>query len=235
MKKNGIANVPNRMKFIVTAVLAVLIIAGLLPVGLSLFAKADDIVGQYTYADLATKVITITDGQGTVQSAIKRNDFGMYKIGDQEYVFKAVRDIEAGETITVTDNTTVTLEARNDATIADNLADLVTVTDDGAGIYTLTLNPETLLEAGTPYFYEIDGKSYSFNPSQDIGYTAADEDNGDARADTVNPKSFSQSGNGQGAATITIDTTKNTLSVSAKQYTRKFIYHETNDFSPGKV
>lgn len=231
MKKNVMATVPNKMKFILTAVLAILLIAGLLPVGLTLFAKADDIVGEYTYAELS--VITVNGTTGTAQADIKRNEFGKYTYDGQEYVFKAVRNISAGETMTV-NGANITLEARADDAITDNLSDLVNVANEG-GIYTLTLKPDTWLEANTPYVYSINGNSYSFTLDQGLGYKAPDEDDGTERTDSTNAKAFSQNNDGTAPATITIDTAKNTIRIQGKQYTRKVIYHETNNFTTGNV
>lgn len=239
MKKNVLAQVPMKTKKWMVAVLALLLMVGLVPAGANLLTKAvtaDNYTTTMPNEVFLGNYNSIGDGR-PAPSSITQGQWVTYTYNNKDYAYQAKFNIAEGENLVLRgDGSTLELNRNGDAPNATKVNDLVTDSFEN-GIYTLKLNDGAILKAGETYYYDLGGgEYYLFTPEQTLGgdgtktdrtrYTASSNYNNNY-ADKLDQK-------GENIAVV-IDTNAHTLNYTGNQYTKHYVYQRVNSLEDGKI
>lgn len=248
--KKILAHFPMKLKYLVTAFLAILLIAGLIPVGVNLFAKADVITHDSHSTALSEDQVVLNGGsamtlgqQVTAPQDIRAGQWVTYAYDAHTYAFQPQFPIAAGEKLTLTAEGTIQLNREGNApTGAVNIETIATKsTASGQGIF--TLKSDALMEANKLYYYDDGTSCYTFSTPKDLGYKAATNVDrygtlGDASL-IDKPNAKGQSEDGTGTIQIVLNLEDNadtgTANFSGNQFTKHYIFERSSSFDYGKV
>ena len=254
--KKTLAHLPNKMKYLATALLAILLIAGLVPVGMNLLAKATEINYSDHNTALSDDQVVLNGGNSmtvgqkvAAPEDIAAGQWVTYACGANTYAFQPQFPIAKDEELTLKEDNTIQLDRQGNAPNGTtDITEIAELKSNAGGQVVFELNDEALMEADKLYYYDDGTSCYTFSTPKDLGYKEAtnvarynDAAIGETRRTNLNDKvnATSQSADGTGRVTIVLniddETGTGTANFEGNQFTKHYIFERTTSLTYGDV